>query len=360
MSTSSSVNPTAASLLGVEPTQADLIMRGVACAVRGDGQLSSTQSRVLAAIGSYVLGAATPPDDADPIAPAQFADALDDETLRRRTVQLMVSLEIIGQPVDPATTARVENYASALHVDEAMLSVARDYAQGAFDVAMGDLFRNSYVGAYSTRHAGELTLHETVAPTSPGGTIDPGLAATWNQLETCPAGSLGRAVWDFYQMRGFAVPGTPGSVAPLLAQHDFLHCLADYGTSALGELEVFTLIASAIPDPIGFSYLVPILGLFETGYQPLVPGVATANPGHLSAPDGPVRFADAMRRGLCVGVDVMGEVDWFEHVDRPIDDVRGNFGVLPKHPDAVAAGSLPALDPRSVFYPASAHGHDPS
>jgi hypothetical protein len=117
----------------------------------------------------------------------------------------------------------------------------------------------------------------------------------------------------------------------------------------MGEIEVFSFIASAIPDPKGFSYLVVILGLFETGYVPLVPGVATADRGHLSAPGGATRFADAVRRGLAVRLDVMGGVDWFEYADAPITDVRRKLGVEPKNPDAVGAGSRSALDPKAVF-----------
>ena len=150
-------------------------------------------------------------------------------------------------------------------------------------------------------------------------------------------------------MRHFAFPGTEGAVDPLLAQHDWVHCLADYGTSAMGEIEVFSFIAGAIPDPRGFSYLVVIFGLFETGYVPMVPGVATANPGQLSAPGGPERFADAVRRGILTGVDVMGGIDWFAHADQPVDDARRELGVPPKGDDAVRAGSLSAMDPNAVF-----------
>ncbi len=156
-------------------------------------------------------------------------------------------------------------------------------------------------------------------------------------------------MWDFYEMRGFSFPGTEGAVDPLLAQHDWVHCLADYGSSATGEIEVFTFLGSAIPDPKGFSYCVVILGLFETGYVPFVPGVATARPGHLSEPGGTTRFADALRRGLALDLDVMGGIDWFQYADTPIDDVRATLGVVPKSADALAAGSLSAMDPNAVF-----------
>ena len=262
----------------------------------------------------------------------------------------MVALEIIANPVPPIVHEQVAAYARALGVDEPMLVVAQDYAQGAMDQAAQDFLRNSYIAEYYSQHppAGAAPSGGPASPADHKG-LDPTLAAKWQELESCPSGSHGRMVWDFYQMRGFAFPGTEGAVDPLLAQHDWVHCLADYGTSATGEIEVFTFLGSAIPDPKGFSYCVVILGLFETGYMPFVPGVATARPGHLSEPGGTTRFVDALRRGLSLHLDVMGGVDWFEYADTPIDDVRTKLGVLPKGDDALRAGSLSALDPNAVF-----------
>jgi hypothetical protein len=212
-------------------------------------------------------------------------------------------------------------------------------------VAMGDLFRNSYVAEHIAQPSATGALPSTAATT----TGNAELAAKWQALESCPPGSHGRTVWEFYQLRGFTFPGLPGAVDSLLAQHDWVHCLADYGTSATGEIEVFTFLSSAIPDPKGFTYVVIILGLFESGYVAAVPGVATANPGHLSRPGGAVRLADALRRGLAMHLDVMAGIDWFAYADKPIDDVRRELGVLPKGADALAAGSLSALDPNAVF-----------
>ena len=41
-------------------------------------------------------------------------------------------------------------------------------------------------------------------------------------------------------------------------------------------------------------------------------------------------MGDAIRRGLLLGLDVMGGVDWFEYVDEPLDDVRSKLGIVPK------------------------------
>jgi hypothetical protein len=329
----------------IELEKGELVARAMASAVRHDGALTDTQAGVLGAVGKYLLGTDTPPDDLEPLTAAQFADAVTDDTLRRRAVHGMVTLEIVADPVPPDVSSRVENYATALNIDESMLAVARDYSKNAMDLASKDLVRNSYPAQYYARH----TPNQAMATSAATSAADPELAAKWEALEHCPSGSHGRTVWDFYQMRGFSFPGTPGAVDPLLAQHDWVHCLADYGTSATGEIEVFTFVASAIPDPKGFSYAVIILGLFETGYVPLVPGVATGNPGHLSAPGGTTRFADALRRGLAMNLDLMGAVDWFDYANDAIDDVRHLLGVPAKSADALNAGSLAALDPAAVF-----------
>ena len=337
-----------ASMFDFQPGQAEAMVRGIASAVGGDDGLTSTQASVLGAISRYVFDLDTLVDQLAPMSAAELAAALD-PVLARGAVRGMVTLEIVSEPVTPELVARVESYARTLGVDEHMLQVARDYSKGAMDVAQQDYLRNSYVLEYYTQHGNDGSLHRTVRQPDDRSPLDPALEAKWKTLEACPEGSLGRTVWDFYQRRGFSLPGSPGSVDPLLAQHDFVHCVADYGTSATGEIEVFSFIAASIPDASGFSYLVVILGLFETGNVDAVQRVATASPGHLQLPGGTERMGDAIRRGLLLGTDVMGGVDWFEYVDDPLDDVRSKLGIVPKSDAAIAAGSLPAMDPNAVF-----------
>lgn len=158
-------------------------MRGLASAVRSDGTLSETQRSMLTAVGRYLLGCDTPPDQLEPISPAELAAAIPEESLRRRLVHGMVALEIIADPVPPEVVARVQEFAAALQVDEAMLVVARDYSKGAMDLARDDYLRNSYPVEYYTEHAGDRSLHRSPAPT---GGLDPGLATRWHALEQCP------------------------------------------------------------------------------------------------------------------------------------------------------------------------------
>lgn len=174
---------------------------------------------------------------------------------------------------------------------------------------------------------------------------DVALARRWANMEQLPVGTLGRAVTDFYQARGFTYPGLPGSVPPLLAQHDFVHVLADYGTRVESELEVFAFIAWSGNDVHAFSILETVVGLFETGYLHRGVGVFEADPGHLSRPGMVKRFADALRRATqCNHRSNWLRMDWFSMADFPVATLRKHFGINPKSDEAIELGSAGPWD----------------
>jgi hypothetical protein len=146
-----------------------------------------------------------------------------------------------------------------------------------------------------------------------------------------------------YDGRGFALPGSPGGAPEYLAQHDYVHVLADYGTNLRGELEVFAFIGRANPDPAGFAWLATLTGLFETGY--------IASTGFfdrdvrdpvIHAPGMHLRVADGIRRGKIVCARLatdLFKVDYDELAARPVEEVREVLGIPPKSAAAVEAGS---------------------
>ena len=82
-----------------------------------------------------------------------------------------------------------------------------------------------------------------------------------------PDGTLGREVVETVRRPRVRVARLPPRrPSAYLAQHDFVHVLADYGTNLKGELEVFAFIGRADPDPKGFAWLATLIGLFETGF----------------------------------------------------------------------------------------------
>lgn len=319
------------------------VTRGVVSAVRTTGGLTELQDVLIRAQFEAMTGHRVDPADAEPVTPEEFARLLArrNEAFRTRIVQVMLLCSLILVPLPEEVTARVEAFANELGVEEGMLRVARRFSRGSLGLAAVDFERNGYTADWDEDRA--RVLGSRVAADDAWGQAvdDPELAARWRALEELPDGSLGRKVFDFYRARGFAFPGEPGSAPPLLAQHDWVHVLADYGTTVESELEVFGFIARANDDPRGFSLLAMVVSLFETGYLRRGAGLFAYDRGHLSHSGMAVRLSDAMRRGaLCAGsVDFMG-LDWFTHAPRPVDAARAAFGVVPKADAAVAAGSV--------------------
>ena len=153
----------------------------------------------------------------------------------------------------------------------------------------------------------------------------------------------------------------PYSAPPTLAQHDWVHVLADYGSTVECEIEVFGLISRCNDDPEAFSLLAMVLGLFETGYFfDAANGFFEYDRGHISGdPERmAVRLADAMYRGAKLAwylddhdrsneTDLLA-TDWFAYADWPVDDVRAHLGLLPKAQPAIEAGSVSPWEPGGI------------
>lgn len=331
------------------------VARGVATAVAPEGGLTGLQVSMINAITESMTGIAVDCRDVEPLSAEGLAEALAPRNTRYRTriVQNMLLAELVLVPLPEDVADRVERYAAELSVGEELLTVARDLAHGSLGLAAIDFQRAGYSAAWDDSRCEALHTSRALSDAWEQTVHDPALAERWAALEHCPDGSLGRDVWRFYTSRGFRFPGTPGSAPPLLAQHDWVHVIADYGTKVENEIEVFAFIARANDDPRGFSLLAMVISLFETGYLATGAGLFQYDRGHLSGIDGmTVRLADAMYRGatcggICGGLDLLA-VDWFEHADRPVREVREWLGAVPKSAAALAAGSVGPFEPGSM------------
>lgn len=350
-----------------DATEVVHIARGFASAAAPEGGLTRLQRVTLQALGEALTGHVVDVDALEAITPEAYAEGLArrDRAFRIRGVQIMILLEFLLRPLPEEVAARVAAFAHELGVGDDcrdLVSATRRLAHGSLGLAMADFQRNGYEamvfersGVDEERTATELW---TAVPD------DPALAERWRSLEHGPAGSLGRRMWEFYRARGFAFPGTPDSAPPELAQHDWVHVLADYGTTVESELEVFGLVARAHDDPRAFTLLIQVLGLFESGYQQTGMGLFEMDTGHLSADDErmALRLGDAMRRGArsawahndahdtTGGIDYLG-TDWFALADLPVDEVRQRFfldGEVDKSEAARAAGSVGPWEPGGI------------
>jgi hypothetical protein len=281
--------------------------------------------------------------DAPPITAEEFAQTMMWRNLafRSRKVQNMVLLGLVLRPLPPSVYEQIVRFANAMNVEEELVKATERSAVETLGLAAFDFDRNGYTATWDPADAGALHASRPLESAWARDTDDPDLTARWLALEGCPVGTLGSMVAHFYQARGFVYPGRPGSAPPLLAQHDWVHVLADYGTTVEAELEVFAFIARANDDPHAFSLLAMVVSLFETGYLRSAAGLFESSPGHLSRSGMAARMADALRRGaLCPGSNDFLRTDWFAFADFPVDEVRRHFEIPDKSAFAAEAGSV--------------------
>jgi hypothetical protein len=334
-----------------DAAQAQVIADGIATAVAGTEGLLPVQRRLIEALFPAMTGHHVLLDDREPIGPEELAAGLARRDLgfRTRVVQMMLLCALVRHPLPADVAEAVATFASAAGVEEDMVRIAQEFAAGSLGLAAMDFERNGYTKVMNVT-AATAALHETRPLASPWefSVHDPDLAAQWAALECLPPDTIGRKVWEMYEARGFAYPGMPDSAPPLLCQHDWVHVLADYGTTVESEVEVFGLIARANDDMHAFSLLAMVISLFETGYLATGAGLFQSSVGHFSGQDGmAVRLSEAMRRGaLChdnvTGLDSIDflAMDWLALADQPVEALRVRFSLVPKSEDAVVAGSV--------------------
>jgi hypothetical protein len=327
-----------------------VLSRGVLSAVTPAGGRTAIQQLLVESLFVSMTGHPATLD-VDPLGAREFGRALARRNLefRTRIVQLMVLLALVVRPLPTELTEQVGDYARELSVQEGMLEVAGRFADGSLGLAAVDFERNGYTSDWHPEDARVLHTSRALSTAWEETSSDPGLADRWAALEDLPGGTLGRSLTEFYRARGFAYPGLPGSAPPLLAQHDWVHVVADYGTTVESELEVFALIARANDDMRAFSLLAMVVSLFETGYLRTGAGLFEYSTGHLSGSGMAARVADAMLRGArCHGSIDFLRTDWFELAALPVSEVRDRFGLTPKSDAAVAAGSVGPWEPGGI------------
>jgi hypothetical protein len=337
-----------------DATEARLIAGAVAAAVTPAGGLTSLQRVMIEAVTESMTSFVVPLSVLPRLGPDEFAQAMNrrDEQFRGFMLRFMLLCALVLNPLPEEVVDRVDAYARQLGVQNDMLRVARRFAAGSFGLALVDFDRSGYMETWEPSRSPVLHTSHALDEAWQAVVEDEPLARRWESLRALPDGTLGRGVVKFYDARGFVFPGRPGSAPPLLAQHDWVHVLAGYGSTVESEIEVFGFIARANDDPRAFSLLAQVISLFETGYAASGLGLFQYDRGHLSHQGVAVRLADALRRGALSAaanqsIDFLA-VDWFEHAEQPIDIVRERLGIVPKDERAIKAGSTTPWDPGGI------------
>jgi hypothetical protein len=368
--------PEAEHLEPPDPTEVTHIVRGLATAPAPSTGLTDVQRAVVEELTESLTGVRVDTRNLEPISPEDYAAGLSSRNaaFRGRCVQIMLLAGLILVPLPEDVAERLEAFARELSVDERtqeLIRATRHLARGSMGLALMDFERSGYLEDVAERASEAVHTKRDLTDAWQLAPNDDELFARWAALERCPEGTLGHGVWRFYRARDFAYPGCPDAVPPLLAQHDWVHVLADYGSTVESEIEVFGFIARANDDPQAIALLAMVLSLFETGYAHGMAAFFEYDRGHLSsdARSMAARLGDAMLRGTMVATRInrnlelrdgtgeparVGErydpelpehtdllaVDWFRYADWPLDELRERFGLPQKAAKAIDAGSV--------------------
>jgi len=308
--------------VAIGPEVVDAALRLMKTVALADGDLSEREVGLIEA-AARALGAPCDAATLEPIEIDDAASALGDPVTRERAVQAALLVAMIdGEATMPEVTA-IEHFASGLGVDDPRIANLRQLARGQVRRMWLDLARRSFakpVFEEAIEKRGLAGAWRIVAPMIGLGK-DADLARRYNDLGKLPAGTLGRAYWDFIVSNELGFPGE-GVVAEEGVWHDLSHVLGGYGVDPEGEVQVVSFIAGyRREDP--FFWLFTIALQFHLGIKvsPYSPGLH----GHFD----PDLVLKALQRGMAMTRDL--SVGWDYHADlgRPLDEVRADYGVPP-------------------------------
>src|SRR6185295_11596906 len=240
------------------PEQAYWGLRAMKTVALANGELDASEVNLLDTT-QQILGTPYPLDKLDPITPAELASAFPDPQLRNQLVNGLIVMSLIDRTADPQETALVEQFAQALAVSAPEVKTLRNVLEKGIIQLRLDLARRFWVRGKLKAVWNEEGLGGIFKVV--GGMLgqyhNASLAARYQALEQYPAGTLGRAYWEYCRKNGFALPGEKGGPPEFVVFHDMTHVLAGYDTDPEGEVQVACFSAGyRRRDPFLFVFFV--------------------------------------------------------------------------------------------------------
>ncbi len=186
-----------------------------------------------------------------------------------------------------------------------------------------------------------------------GDAQDPVLVARFDRLVDLPEDSLGNALFHHYKRNGYTWPGDPDGLAELWAiNHDCLHLLSGYSTSAQGELLVAAFTGGQFDPHVDFmeSHVLPTVMIYHLGID-INKGLNAGDKARMEAdPD----WADNYEGNVHLGLDAAtlwvaitngramtenlysGHWDFWAHAPEPLEDLRSRWSIPPLDPTMAA------------------------
>lgn len=310
----------------VGPESVETVVRGLVGAIDVDGGPTGEQLRVLQAITTHLFERG----DLDltsvvPLGPEETAAALPEAGARRRFAEVLFTLEMCRHPLNAALVSRCEEYSAALGSSPEEVEIFRRQIDDGVQHAAADFDR--YFASHAVARSEPAFRERAARALAQAPEPDPALVARVERYHELPEGTVGWCLADFYASHGFAVPGseiTPNTY--LYFDHDHIHVISGIAPTGAGEIALGGFQIAMDDNPAStFAFFSPLV-LHESGlsaFDEIVPKASTLERPYA---------AELLGREMARGAATTKDFAWVDHLamaERPLADVRAEFGVQP-------------------------------
>jgi uncharacterized tellurite resistance protein B-like protein len=309
-------------LFDVLPEHARTLVEAMRAVALADGE-ETPQERALIEVARDTLGLQGPIESFAPLAEDSPALADLGPTEREHVIQTMLLLAIMDGRGSPEEAALIQRFAARLAVSEPRVKNLEQLAAGRFERMKFDLTRKGYAKdefIATAKEEGLEGLYRTFGPLLGLGKSAE-VAQKYIDLGKLPAGTLGRAYFDFIYANGLDFPGE-GAIGERGVWHDIIHVMGDYHVDPAGEAEVVAFMAGFRREDPFFWVFTSVLQ-FQVGLRisPFAPGV----PDQVR----PRRYLAHHKRGSLVTCDLSRDWDFRADFATPLAELRARFNVVP-------------------------------
>ncbi len=305
------------------PEQAYWGLRAMKTVAMADRALDASERHMLESI-QRIFDTTHDLEQLAPITPVELARVFPDPQLRRQLVQGLVVMTLIDGKANLTEADLVEQFAQALEVDVPEVKNLRHVLNREIIQLRLDLVRRFWLRPKVEEiwnKEGIRGLYKFVRGMM-GRYENKELAARYQGLEHCPPGSLGRSLWEYWHVNGFALPGKKGGAPEQIVFHDCAHVLSGYGTAPDGEVQVACFSAGfQRREPWIFVFFV--LLQFHVGIR-MTP-ITQARTGMFD----PLKAMIAIRRGDAMNVDLNDGWDYWPMMGEQVEELRRQYNILP-------------------------------
>ena len=254
------------------------------------------------------------------IEPPHVASAIEDATMRRRVIELLVILELSRHPQTLSQIRRVEEYAAAFGVEGHALDIVRTWIDEGVERATEDYDR--FYGE-DLPQLSEPSLRDSYLTLAEP---DPELAARLKPLHDLPPDTLGYWYVEFYRRNNLVLPGDDIHLPAHYVSHDMNHVITGYEPTGPGEIALGAFTLAMTDNDANWLQFMTNLLIHEAGM--LKHGEIMPSPETLQRPGATALLGEALARGSqCT--DDFSQIDHLSMADWPLEKVRAHFNVVP-------------------------------